>query len=389
VTRPRVLRVITRLNVGGPATHVTLANRGLEDRGWETLLVFGRVEPDEAEIDTAAISTPTLRVPALARPIRPLADVRAAAGIARAIRHFRPHVVHTHLAKAGQLGRGMALLTSSAVRVHTFHGTVFGGYFGDAASRAIVGAERLLGARTQAIVALSDRQRRELLEARIAPAERIHIVPLGLDLERFAPARSTIARAAARRRLAIPDDAVVIAAIGRLVRIKRLDRLVDAFAIVAPAVPSSRLYLVGDGAERASLEARVAAAGIGDRVVFAGWSAATPDWYAAADVVALTSDREGTPLALIEAAAAGRPVVATDVGGVADVVSDGSTGFVVAADDGSALAARLIALALDPDLRARLGRDAPIHASGFAADRLVTDLDRLYRELLRDRRGRP
>ena len=381
-----MLRIITRLNIGGPATHVALANSGLADRGWETLLLFGSVEADEAEVDLGATTIPMERIPTLARSIRPIPDLRSAAAIARVIRRFRPDVIHTHLSKAGLLGRPVALATSRAVRIHTFHGTVFGGYFGATASGAIVRAERFLGHRSDAIVALSDRQRDELIEARIAPAARIKVVPLGLDLERFATARDDAARQAARSMLGIPADALVIVAIGRLVPIKRLERLIDAFAVVAGRVPGSLLYLVGDGSERETLQARVAAAGLLDRVTFVGWSGSTPDWYAGTDVVALTSDREGTPLALIEAAAAGRPVVATDVGGVADVVADGSTGFVVPASSVDALADRLTQLALDPDLRRAMGREAPAHAIRYSADRLVSDLDRLYRDTLAERR---
>jgi glycosyltransferase involved in cell wall biosynthesis len=381
-----VLRIITRMNIGGPATHVVLANRGLADRGWETLLLFGSVEPDEAEVDLAATTIPMERIPTLARSIRPIQDLRSAVAIARVIRRFRPDVIHTHLSKAGLLGRPVGMATSRAVRIHTFHGTVFGGYFGAKATGAIVRAERLLGHRSDAIVALSDRQRDELIDARIASATRINVVPLGLDLERFAMARDDAARQPARSMLGIPADALVIVAIGRLVPIKRLERLIDAFAVVAGRVPGSLLYLVGDGSERETLQARVAAAGLLDRVTFVGWSGSTPDWYAGTDVVALTSDREGTPLALIEAAAAGRPVVATDVGGVADVVADGSTGFVVPASSVDALADRLTQLALDPGLRRAMGREAPAHAIRYSADRLVADLDRLYRDTLAERR---
>jgi glycosyltransferase involved in cell wall biosynthesis len=176
--------------------------------------------------------------------------------------------------------------------------------------------------------------------------------------------------------------------VGRLVEIKRLDRLIDAFAIVAARLPGAHLYLVGDGAARPVLEQRVATAGLGRRVTFGGWSTATPDGYAAADVVALTSEREGTPLALIEGAASGRPAVATDVGGVADVVTDGETGFVVAAGDTAAFAERLLRLALDPELRARMAAAAPARAAAYSAGRLVDDLDRLYRQLLQRERGR-
>ena len=387
--KPRVLRIITRLNIGGPATHVSVADGGLRDRGWETLLLFGTVEPDEAEVDLHSTTLPMRRIPTMARPIRPIADLRTAVAIARVIRRYRPDVIHTHLAKAGLIGRAVALATSRAVRIHTFHGTLFGGYFGTTASGAIVRAERFLGHRSDAIVALSDRQRDELIENRIAPAAAIRIVPLGLELGRFATARGDGARESARRSLGIAADAVVIVAIGRLVPIKRLDRLIDAFALVAGRVRGSALYLVGDGSERDDLEARVIAAGLGDRVSFVGWSSSTPDWYAAADVVALTSDREGTPLALIEAAAAGRPVVATDVGGVADVVIDGSTGFVVPASNTGQFADRLIQLADDPGLRGSMGREAPKRATRYSAERLVADLDDLYREQLstRSRRG--
>jgi len=379
---PRILRVITRLNVGGPATHVLLADRGLRERGWQTLLLHGQVEPDEAEVDLSGVDLPMRRVPTLARPIRPVADARAFAAVVRAIRQHRPQVIHSHLSKAGLIARSAAMASSSAARVHTFHGTVFGGYFGDRSSAAIVRAERFLGARTSRVIALSERQRDELVDNRIAPPERIRIVPLGLDLARF----GGLNRAAARVQVGEPADAFLVVAIGRLVPIKRIDRLIRAFAIVAGNVANARLAIVGDGAERPGLEAMVAELGLGSRVRFAGWQADTPAWYAAADVVALTSDREGTPLALIEAAAAGRPVVAGDVGGVADVVLDGLTGFVVAPADEAAFADRLGRLALDPDLRRQLGGAAPERALAFAGERLVDDLDRLYREILAERR---
>jgi glycosyltransferase involved in cell wall biosynthesis len=378
----RILRIITRLNIGGPAMHVLVADRGLRDRGWETLLAFGNVEPDEAEIEPAQVDVPNMRIRTLARPVRPVDDVRAAASIARLIRRHRPDVIHSHLSKAGVLGRAIAMATSRAVRVHTFHGTVFGGYFGSRATGAIVRLERYLGTRTHAVVALSPRQREELLEYRIASASSIHVVPLGLPLQRFAEAASTEARLAARRRIGIATDAFVVVAVGRLVAIKRIDRLLEAFALVARTVPNARLYLVGGGAARDGLEVLAKQLGLANLVTFVGWSVDTPDWYAAADVVALTSEREGTPLALIEAAAAARPVVATDVGGVADVVADGRTGFIVAADDMAAFAERLLRLARDPELRARLAGQAPRQAAGFDADRLVGDLDRLYRETL-------
>jgi glycosyltransferase involved in cell wall biosynthesis len=379
--RPRVLRIITRLNVGGPATHVVLADRGLRARGWETLLVHGSVEPDEAEIDLEGVEVPRIRVTSLGRAIDPVGDGRTLVRLVSLIRRYRPDIIHTHLSKAGLLGRIAAMLASPAPRVHTFHGTIFGGYFGGRASQTFLTAERLLARRTDRIVALSRLQEQELLDHRVGTADRIRIVPLGLDLGRF----GTTDRESARARLGIPNGIVMILAIGRLVPIKRLDRLVRAFSAVVEQHPEARLYIVGGGSERAPLERLVRAFGLESVVVFAGWSSDGPDWYAAADLVALTSDREGTPLALIEAAAAARAVVATDAGAVADIVIDGQTGFVVPLDRDDILEERLAMVVQDADLRRRLGESGPARATAWTADRLVDDLDRLYREVLTER----
>ena len=378
---PRVLRIITRLNVGGPATHVILADRGLRARGWETLLLHGDVEPDEAEVDLRAVEIPMHRLRDLRRPISPVADARTFGSIVGAIHRYRPHVIHTHLSKAGLVGRTAAIATSRAIRVHTFHGTIFGGYFGSTMSGGIVRAERVLGHRTDRVIALSPMQRDELVRERIAPSDRIAIVPLGVDLARF----GATGQAAARAALGLSPDATAVAAIGRLVPIKRIDRLIEAFASVRTRVPSAELWLVGDGSERRALEALTASLGLSTAVRFVGWSGSTAAWYAAADIIALTSEREGTPLALIEAAASGRPVVAMAAGGVADIVIDGSTGYVVPVGDVTSFAERLATLAGDPTLRARMGAAAPAHARSFDSERLVDDLDRLYRQAIHER----
>lgn len=377
--RPRILRIITRLNVGGPSTHVVLADQGLRARGWETLLVHGRVDSGEAEIDTAAIPIPSRRLATMARPIRPLDDARALAGLVSIMRDYRPSIVHTHLSKAGLLGRTAAMLASSrAIRVHTFHGTVFQGYFGARSSNGLRWIERTLGSRTTAVIALSDRQRQELESERVCPPERIHVVPLGIDLARFGGGD----RAAARAQLDLDPQRPLVLSIGRLVPIKRLDRLLRAFAQAVVLVPDARLVVVGDGPEREPLTALAEDLGITSHTTFAGWSRDSQIWYAAADVVALTSHREGTPLALIEAAAASRPVVATDVGGVADIVDDGVSGYVVGADDIAAIADAIVRVLADPRHADAMGRAAFERSDRWTADRLVGDLDRLYRDLL-------
>ena len=380
--RPRILRIITRLAVSGVSTHVTLANQTLTRRGWDTLLVHGRVQPDELEIDLPIADVAARRVPTLARPVDPIADTRTLASLLATVRAFRPDIIHTHHSKAGLLGRSVAML-AGVPSVHTFHGHVFEGYFGARTSAAIVAAERLMAVRTARLVALGPIQRDDLLGRGIGRPDRFEIVPLGLDLTRF----QGIDRGEARRRLGIPDGALAVVMVGRLVPIKRVDRLIRAFAALHARVPAARLYVIGDGSERPPAEAQVAEAGLADAVTFCGWRADTPTWYSAADFVALSSDNEGTPLTLIEAAAAGRAAVGTNVGGVSDVVVHDRTGLLAERTDEPGLAAAMIRLAEDADLRTRLGAAALEAAARFGVDRLVDDLERIYEDVIGSRLG--
>jgi glycosyltransferase involved in cell wall biosynthesis len=299
------------------------------------------------------------------------------------VRSFRPDIIHTHHSKAGLLGRSVAMLAGVA-RVHTFHGHVFEGYFGPRTSAAIVTVERLLAAHTSRLIALSPLQRDDLLSRGIGREDRFEIVPLGLDLERY----RSIDRGTARQGLGVSPNAVVVIMVGRLVPIKRVDRLIRVFATLHAHRRDARLYIIGDGSERAAAEIQAAEAGLGDAVTFCGWRSDTATWYAAADFVALSSDNEGTPLALIEAAAAGRPAVATAVGGVADVVNHEVTGLLASATDEAALARAMIRLADDHELRARLGAAAPAAVEGFGIERLVDDLERIYEDVLASSRAR-
>lgn len=378
---PRLMRVITRLTVSGPTTHVLVANRGLAHRGWETLLVHGTAEPDEEGIDLADLDLPMAHVPSLRRSIGPR-DAAALLSLVGLMRRYRPVVVHTHHSKGGLLGRLAAAIARVPIRVHTFHGTVFEGYFSPRASRAIVLAERTMARLTTQLVVLTETQRQELVEAGVAPADRIDVVPLGLELGSFAGAD----RVASRRLLGLGDDLFVLVAAGRFAPIKRLDRMLGAFARVRSEVPSAHLYLLGDGALRKELEDIAATLGVKDAVTFAGWRDDVGDWYAAADVVVNSSDNEGTPLALIEAGASGRPVAATRVGGVADVVDHGRTGLLVEREDLQGLADALIHLARNAAEREAMGVAARQVSARFGSERLVNDLDLLYRRLIRDRR---
>jgi glycosyltransferase involved in cell wall biosynthesis len=384
----RIVRVIARLNIGGPARHVALLERHLPALGYQSWLVHGTPTAGEGELAfEAGPDHAVVRLTSLSRSIRVVADAAALWQIWQMLRRIEPDVVHTHTAKAGALGRMAATCYNlsrprarRAVLVHTFHGHVFEGYFRPSVGRVVRSVERMLARLTDRIIAISPGQRRDLVERfRIAPASRVVVVPLGLDLEPLA----RLARDRSSQRATGDADAVVCAFIGRLAPVKHVDLLIRACARAFADEPRGRLLVVGDGECRADLEALAARLGLAGKITFAGWQTDLQALYAGVDLVALSSLNEGTPVALIEAMAAGCAVVATAVGGVPDVVDDGRTGRLVAPGDESALAAAIAELIGDVELRARLGAAARAEAlARFGYARLVADVDRVYREAL-------
>jgi glycosyltransferase involved in cell wall biosynthesis len=391
--RVRVLRVIARLNVGGPALHAVLLAERLDPARYETRLVAGRVGDEEGDyLDLhGAVPAGLVSIPSLGRDLRGGRDWSAFVSLVRLIREFRPHVVHTHTAKAGALGRLAAAVCRVPVVVHTYHGHVFDAYFSPGMTRLVVAAERALAWRTHAIVAVTERVRRDVLVRGIGRPDRVVVVPLGLDLERLAAAPAR--RGELRRELGVDATTPLVGIVARLVPIKAHETFLEAVRAIAPVRPDAVFLIVGDGERRAALEAQVRALGLGPglgaRVRFLGWRADLDRLYADLDVVVLTSKNEGSPVALIEAMAAGRPVVSTAAGGVADVVTDGETGLVVPVGDAAAVARAVLHLLDDPADAARLGaaaRDAVVPR--FSSARLVDDIDALYQRLLAARRVR-
>ena len=387
----RILRVIARLNVGGPALHVSYLTKGLDERGYETTLVAGSIGAEEGSMEYAAhdLGIEPVVIPALQREIGAAADLHAVGGLRELIRRLRPDIVHTHTAKAGAIGRAAARLAGGArppVVVHTFHGHVLRGYFGEARTRVFLEIERALARSTDALIAVSPEVRDELVGLGVAAPEKFVVIRLGLDLEARTSATKG-ARERERARLGIPDEAFTVGWLGRMTEIKRVDDLLRAFAVLHARDPQARLLLAGDGPLRPSLEGLARELGLGEAAHFLGMRREVAELFAAVDTVALTSANEGTPVTLIEALAAGRPAVSTDVGGVRDVVSDGETGLLVPAGDIGALADALDRLDRDPELRRRFadnGRAGVL--SRYSIPRLVDDVDALYGRLL-DRKG--
>jgi glycosyltransferase involved in cell wall biosynthesis len=289
--------------------------------------------------------------------------------------------LHTHTSKAGATGRVAALSAGSArpaARVHTFHGHVLSGYFESRRERAFRLLERVLAHATDAIVAVSEEVRDDLVRFKVAPRDKITVIRYGFALDRRLAAAPS-SRPAKRDEVGVGEDEFVIGWAGRLSAIKRPTDL----ARVAALVPGSTLVLAGDGELRGELERVAGGLGIADRVRILGYVEDMGAWYGAFDAFLLTSANEGTPVVAIEALAAGLPVVATDAGGTRTVIDEGETGLLAPPGDVERLAASLRTLQADPELRARLGAlGAERMRERFSTERMVDDTDALYRRIL-------
>jgi glycosyltransferase involved in cell wall biosynthesis len=361
----RVLRLIARLNIGGPALHVTHLARGLNPARFETRLVTGQLGLNEGDMSDLARGLDWQVIPEMGRELAPLTDAITLIKLWRLMRTWQPHIVHTHTAKAGAVGRIAARLAGVPVVVHTFHGHTFRGYWGRVGSWGAVMAERLLGRLADCLIAVSEGVRDDLIEFRIAPPVKIVTVPLGLDLAPFA---------AQSRGGAKPAVGIV----GRLVPIKNHALFLRlARRLIAEGFDGD-FVIVGDGELRAALERE--AADLDGRLTFTGWRRDLPQVYAGLSVVVNTSLNEGTPLALIEAMAAGTPVVATAVGGVPDLIRHGETGWLASNGDVAALAEGVKSALRDDGTVAHRAQIEVLR--GFSTERLIADVERLYETLI-------
>ena len=379
--------MIARLNMGGPALHVAYLSAGLAECGYETTLVAGSLARGEGSMAYVAegLGVEVVRLDALSREISPIRDALSILRLARLIREQRPRILHTHTAKAGTVGRLAALLAGDArpeVVVHTFHGHVLRGYFGPLKSGAFRLLERLLARVTTRLIAVSPQVRDDLVALGVAPPEKFSVVRLGIELdERLETAEGG---ADARARLGVGAERFVVGWVGRMTGVKRTDDVLEALRLLRERGVDAVLLMVGDGPDREHVEQRASELGIVRHCLFLGYQEDVSGWYRAFDAMILPSANEGTPVVVIEALAAGCPVVATSVGGVPDVVREGVDGFLVPMGDTEALAERLARLARDPDLRAAMGEAGRESVPPrYAVERLVGDIDELYRSLLR------
>ena len=375
----RIARVITRLNVGGPAQHVTILSTRLGP-GFETRLFVGR--PAKAEgslLDWArGEGADVVELPELRRRPAPLDDLQTLWRLTQHFRAWRPDLVATHTAKAGMLGRLAALLAGVPVRVHTYHGHVLHGYFGSLGSAGVRVSERLLAQLSTRLIAISPEIAADLAAAGIG-RERTTVIPLGLDLERLAsPSGPSL-----RPQLGLGAGQPLVGLVGRLVPIKAPELFLEAARLVLQSLPQTHFVLVGDGELRPRLEVAAAEPELRGRVHFTGWRSDLAEVLAGLDLVVCCSLNEGTPVSVIEAAAAGRPVVGTRVGGLPSVVRDGVTGLLVPPGDATALAGAIARLLGDPELARRLGQAAAAFVrERHGSEAMVRRIRDLYEELL-------
>ena len=386
----RIVRVIARLNMGGPAHHVGLLGAGLDPERYDSLLLYGEVGAGEDSLEPAvrARGIRMSHLPGLSPEIRPWDDLRALMALIRQIRRRRPDIVHTHTAKAGMLGRLAAILAMRPrpLIVHTYHGHVLEGYFGRAKTSFYRALERWLARRSDALIGVSSATVDDLVRLGIGDRSQFRVIPIGLDLDPFARASAADGQLF-RDEAGIRDGELLLTFVGRLVPIKRVEVLLRAVSHARDLGAPVRLAVVGDGELRPELEALAARLGITDAVFFAGYRGDMVPVAAAADIAVLSSDNEGTPVSLIEAAAAGKPAASTTVGGVPDVVLP-ECGVLTPPGDPMALGEAIASLVDDPGLRRSMGEHARRHVTErFAADRLVNDIGHLYEGLIRESRA--
>jgi glycosyltransferase involved in cell wall biosynthesis len=380
------------LNIGGPAIQAINLSRDLNAEGFETCLIHGRLGPGEGDMTRLLPldGTKALYLDTLVRPISPIRDLRALWSIYQALLQWKPQVIHTHMAKAGTLGRlaGVAYNWTSrrsqrAKIVHTYHGHVFEGYFDELSTRVFLMVERWLARRTDTLIGISSQVMKDLVTTyRIGNPRTARLIPLGFDLERLL-AVTAFDLEEARSRLGISRDALVVTTVGRLTAIKQHSLFLQMAQRVARKSSQVVFLIVGDGELRGRLEQEAKQLGVGHQVQFLGWRGDLETIYAATSVFVLTSRNEGTPVALIEAMAAGVASVATDVGGVRDVIARPQVGLLVPPGNADAVASAVIELVEDPVRRQEMGRHARAFVRGrFQRARLIGDIVRLYDDLL-------
>lgn len=393
---PKVLRIINRFNLGGPTYNAAYLTKYLEEKGFETKLVGGVSQESEANsmfiLNQLGIEAEI--IPEMHRSLNLINDRKAYIKINEIIKKYKPDIVHTHASKAGTLGRLAAIQQKVPVILHTFHGHVFHSYFSGAKTSIFRKIEQYLASKSTKIIAISNKQKQELSkEFKIAPPEKFEVIPLGFDLSRFREDLSD-KRALFRKRWNLEENDFVISIVGRLVPVKNHKLFIESIARLKNNCQKRvKAIIVGDGELKDALLKHCEFVGLKTSmngkansdadIIFTSWLRDVDEVYAGCELAALTSFNEGTPVSLIEALAAGKPVVSTKVGGIEDVVNHKKNGLLVPSDNVNAFSKGLQSLITNDQLRSEMGVEAKSSINGqFGYNRLVEDTSKLYNGLL-------
>jgi glycosyltransferase involved in cell wall biosynthesis len=372
----RVLRIIGRMNVGGPAVQVSGLMRGFDAQVFEQELVTGYCAADEADyLEKVATDVKAFRIDGLGRSVKPRADLIAMFAIVKEIRRFKPDVIHTHTAKAGVVGRIASILSGHrSIRVHTFHGHLLNGYFGSGKTKLVVLVEKFLALFTDQLLAVGVKVKDDLIAAGIGKQNKFGVIPPGLQLAEVP------SRLSARKELGLNDNGIYCAYIGRITQIKRPDRFLDVVAEIKSRGIDLHFIVAGAGELLQYCQDRAESENL--PVTFLGWREDIEVVLGAADFVLLTSDNEGTPLSLIQAGMVGIPVVATNVGSTNEIVVNGETGLLTDLSVNQ-LADAVAKVATDSALRAKMGAAGKEYTlARYGVSRLVKEHQDLYLKLI-------
>ena len=372
----KVMQLIARMNVGGPAVLVADLMRSLDSQKFSTVLVTGYCDENESDyLDEVAQDVAAIRIPGLGRSISPLKDLGAFFLLAKEIRKFKPDVIHTHTAKAGVLGRLAGLIARpQAKRVHTFHGHLLHGYFSLGKTRLVIMLEKVLGLITYKFVAIGNVVKNDLVRAAIAPESKFEVIYPGLqELDRYPQAE-------AQSDLGLDPSKKYLVFVGRLTTIKRPERLIDLARFLKDKYPASWLLIAGAGELLEPLSAQAKKEAL--PVTFLGWRKDIGAILSASEIAVLCSDNEGIPLTMIQASQAGLPIVSTDVGSVSDIVINGTTGLLTEVSS-KGLIEGVSTLLDDPALGQRFGKAGEERAREFFSSRAMVERhQRLYSQSL-------
>ena len=388
----KIVRILNRFNVGGPTYNVAYLTKYLSSE-YSTILIGGQKNDDEAssEYILQNLDIPYSIIPEMKRSIGILNEIKALRRLIRIIKQEKPTIVHTHAAKAGTLGRIAAWYCGVPYIFHTFHGHVFHSYFGSFKTKIFIAIERFLAARCTAIIAISETQKYELgTQFKICKPDKIAVIPLGFDLIKFTE-NTDIKRNTFRTSYSIANDEIAIGIIGRLVPVKNHELFIDSIhTCLSNSNKKIRAFIIGDGETRNKLEEYCTQLSLvfdtekstkySSSICFTSWIQDVDIAYAGLDIVCLTSFNEGTPVSLIEAQASGKPIVSTNVGGIANVVNEGKTALLT---ENSTIdfSNKLLSLIEDDNLRNIMARNsAEFSIETFSYKRLCVDIDKLYKK---------